>query len=293
MNRKLIAASCLLASLAVSCGGEVDDPADLGIDQDEFTSGELALRGHEDLLRFGIEFANSLLNSDFGIASYFEAVPYGEECDSSHTMLHGNCVTDSPDSIMTTYYGVSSTAWQFDGTIMDLHFLRDYYLKSVYSAKTSCVKSRDRVINATSIAMQKWQAGDRAGAEYWVGHATHIIQDSFSAAHTARTGTLLRTLTDVCTFGRKVKNVCYHELIDSDDRIWNDSLLCQLDPNNREWECLTPQAQSAAYATGGYLRLIGRHVQGGFAGDLPTKLNTYFDTISDGYTGYHNCGTLK
>jgi len=45
--------------------------------------------------------------------------------------------------------------------------------------------------------------------------------------------------------------------------------------------------------TGGYLRVVGRHVQGGFTGDLTAALNAYFDAASDGYAGFHNCGTLK
>lgn len=293
MKKTAIVATCSLALLAFSCGGEVDDPSDIGIDQDEFSDGAGALRGHEDITRFSIEFANSLLNSEFGIAQYWAPVPYGEACDSGHTLLHGNCVTDSPDSTMTSYYGVSSSNWQFDGRIMDLHFLRDYLGNGVYGSKASCIQSRDRIINATHVAMDKWAAGDRAGAEYWLGHATHIIQDSFSAAHTTRSGTLLRTLGDVCTYGRKVSKVCYHQTIDTRDRVWRTTLACQLDPNNRSWGCLTTYAQSAAYATGGYLRVVGRHVQSGFTTDLTAALNAYFDTASDTYAGFHNCSTLK
>jgi hypothetical protein len=293
MIKNLMVASCCLALLAVNCGGEVDDPENVGIDQEEFTEGVGPLRGHEDVLRFSIDFANSLLKSEFGINQYWAPVPYGEACDSSHSMLHGTCVTDSPDSTMTSYYGVSSGSWQTDGTIMDLHFLRDYNGTGVYGSKVSCQKSRARIINATSIAMQYWQAGNRAAAEYWIGHAAHIIQDSFSAAHTTRSGTLLRTLGDVCTYGRKVSGVCYHSTIDSRDRVWRTTFSCTFDPNNRSWGCLTAQAQSAAYATGGFLRVIGRHVQSGFTTDLTAALNAYFDTASDGYAGYHNCGTLK
>jgi hypothetical protein len=293
MKKNLIVASCFLALLAVNCGGEVDDPENVGIDQEPFSDGAGPLRGHEDVLRFSIEFANSLLNSEFGIANYFAAVPYGEACDSSHTMLHGNCVTDSPDSTMTSYYGVSSGSWQTDGNVMDLHFLRDYNGTGVYGSKVSCQKARARIINAATIAMQKWKAGDRNGAEYWIGHATHIIQDSFSAAHATRSGTLLRTLGDVCTYARQVKNVCYHQTIDTRDRVWKTTFSCTFNPNNRSWGCLTAQAQSAAYATGGFLRVIGRHVQSGFTTNLTAAVNAWFDTASDGYAGYHNCGTLQ
>ena len=113
------------------------------------------------------------------------------------------------------------------------------------------------------------------------------------ASSAERSGSLLRTLNDVCTYGRSARNICYHQSIDTRDRVWNSSLLCQLDPSNRSWGCLTTYAQSAAYATGGYLRVVGRHVQGGFTGDLAAALNAYFDTASDGYAGYFNCGTLK
>jgi hypothetical protein len=293
MKKHVIVAACFSALLAVNCGGEVDDPTNVGIDQEPFSDGSGALRGHEDILRFSIEFANTLLKSEFGVAGYWTPVPYGEACDSSHLMLHGNCATDSPDSQMTSYYGVSSSAWQTAGSVQDLHFLRDYLGTGVYGSKVSCQTSRDRIINATHVAMDKWAAGDRAGAEYWIGHATHIIQDSFSAAHTTRSGTLLRTMTDVCSYGRQVKGVCYHSLIDTRDRVWRSTLACQLDPNNRSWGCLTTQAQSAAYATGGYLRVIGRHVHSGFTTDLTATLNAWLDTASDGYAGYHSCSALK
>ena len=91
-----------------------------------------------------------------------------------------------------------------------------------------------------------------------------------------------------------MKNVCYHQLFDTRDRVWNSSWSCQLDPSNRSWGCLTPQAQSAAYATAGFLRVMAHHVHSDPNGDLAAALNTWFSGGAvDAYSDYFHCENLR
>jgi len=299
MKTSIVASVVFGAATLSACGGEIANGGGSGSDvaasQDPFTDGSGPLRGHEDLTRFGIGFANSLLAAETGTASFFTPIPSGQACDGSESiLLAGNCATDTPDSTMTSYYGVSALSWQTAPTLQELHFLRNYVGASgVEGAKLACTDALAHIITIANLAVSKWRAGDRAGFDYWVGHAVHTIQDSFSAAHTSRGGTLLRTLDDVCSYGRQVNGVCYHQIVDTRDRIWNSSWSCQLDPTNRSWGCLTPQAQSAAYATGGFLRVMGHYVHSGASGDLAAALTAWYSGGSvDSYSNYFHCETL-
>lgn len=301
MHHNVSTAAALLLALSIpACAVSTEAPADpvdttVTTDQQAFTDGAGPLRGHEDVLRFGIDYANALIAAETGATGFYPSVASGDSCSgTTHPVLLGNCATDSPDTTMTSYYGVSPSSWQTAPYLQELHFLRNYEgSKGVEGANAACQGARSWIINATLLAMDAWQAGDRDQASYWLGHATHMVQDSFSAAHASRTGTLLRTITDVCSYGRKVNGVCYHALLDTRDRVWRSTWSCQLDPTNRSWSCLTPQAQSAALATAGYLRVVARHVRSGFSTDLLSAMNTYFDGGAvDAYTSYFHCEQL-
>ena len=284
----------ILSALMVSCGNADPDPTDISSDQEEFFSGSLMFRGHEDITRFGITYANNLMKSEFGVSNYFPTVAKGEACTSTaHTILLGDCATDDPDTTLTNYYGVPASSFGSDPDLQELHFLRNYAGSGVESGFAACDNETGWIIYLTQMAMLYWQDGDVAAAHYWMGHVLHAVQDSFGPAHTRRGGTLYRTLTDVCSYGRQVSGVCYHQLFDTRDTIWKSTFYCKVLDWNRSWSCLTPQAQSAAYATAGYLRVIGRHVKGGFAGDLEAKLTAWFQGGAvDSYSDYFHCETL-
>jgi hypothetical protein len=283
----------VVLALVLGCDGSIEPSEDpnIGVDQEEFYSG--LIKGHEDITRFGIQYANSLIKSELGVSNFYPTVTVGTSCLlTSHRLLKGNCVTDSPDSTMTGYYGVSSSQWGSAPNLQDLHFTRNYVGTSgVVSAETACLGARARVINAAVLGTNYWKSGNLSMAHYWVGHGMHMIQDGLAKAHTRRTGTLLRTLTDVCSWGRQVSGVCYHATIDSGDAIWLSKLTC---PGlTRSWSCLKPEAQDAAYATAGYLRVIARYVNGGFTGDLTAMLNDYFDgAATDAFVDYFHCEQL-
>jgi hypothetical protein len=263
-----------------------------GETEDEFTNGGGPLRGHEDVTRFGIDYANILLQRE-GRVTRFPAMPSGESCPSGHPIMHGNCATDSGDSTMRDTYGAGWLDWQTNANTQVLHFLRNHYGTSgVIPARSTCVLSRERIIGATVRAMDSYRAGSPGWGMYWLGHATHIIQDSFSAAHTRRTGSALRSLVDICSYDREVAGVCYHGMVDIRDRVWRDTLGCQLNPWDRSYSCLTTEAQRASLATAGYLRQVARYMEGGYRDDLTALLNAYFDRADDDYTGYHDCRSL-
>ena len=293
----------LALALILGCdgGGTIVDPPygddEVGVTEKEFSNGDGALRGHEDILRIGIEHGNALIAAESGIAGMFTPVPFGDACPStSHVLLKGDCVTDNPDATMSAFYGVSDADWDYAPLLQDLHFMRNYVGSyGAESARLACWGARERITVATEKAMGYWQAGDRVAADYWLGHALHIVQDSFAKSHARRTGTNLRTLTDVCTYGRIVWGACYHLTYDPTDLIWRrDSWSCAFDPNVRTYECMTDQARGAVRASAGFLRTIGRYVVSGFTANLDLLLDQYFEAgATDNWNDYFHCSQLR
>lgn len=279
----------VLACLGVAWGCQGSPPeAPAQAIQQPFTDGPGPLRGHEDITRFGVSGANQLLGTQF-----WSPIANGQACDGSEPfLLTGNCATDWPDDLMLARYGGSLLAWQDDPNLQELHFLRNHVGGGVEGAQSACWNSRALIADVANLALSEWQTGDRATFDYWIGHALHIIQDSFSAAHTVRSGSLLRVLGDVCSYDLQVPGVCHHAVADTRDRIWRTTWSCELNPWNRSWGCLTPQAQSAAYATAGFLRVVAQHLLWGSAADLGAEVQAWLDTASDGYSGYFQCWTL-
>ena len=118
-----------------------------------------------------------------------------------------------------------------------------------------------------------WQSDHmRIKSFQYTGWAMAYIywQDSFSKAHTRRSFDG-KSIIDVCTYGSEVEGVCmhqagihFHDLLPSgalfeEDRIWlTEPASCNLNPRNRGWECLKPEAQLAAEVSAGYLVLYAK-----------------------------------
>lgn len=272
-----------------------DGPSEAEVDDVEqaFTDGAGPLRGHEDLTRLSVNLANIWLKVELGRERFFPAVTEEDTClSASHPMVQGNCATDFPDATMLSTYGVAKSEWQTAASVQDLHFLRDHVgTSSAVSARAACVASRGRIVEATRRAVAAWRAGDVTRAQYWLGHAQHIIQDSFSPAHTPRVGPSLHTLADVCTYGRTVAGVCRHAKVDARDRIWLDTPSCQLNPLSRGQTCLSPGALQAMYASTGYLRTFAKLVTKTPEADVATALTPFFEQDSE-QTGGFRCSTL-
>jgi len=150
--------------------------------------------------------------------------------------------------------------------------------------------ARERIIVATEQAMLSYQNGDMNRFFYWIGHASHNVEDSFSPAHARRSGSQYKTLTDVCIYDMTVPGVCTHAKIDTGDLIWSTSWACVF-TTARNYECLKPEAQGAVRATAGYFRTVANIVKNG--SDVRSALNAYFENSTDQYNGYHKCGSLR
>jgi hypothetical protein len=246
-SRVLCLGAC---SVLAGCGTD-----DASSQEQYWTGGMGPLRGHEEILRYGIEMANAQIATTLGVQNFYPVMPAGESCSSpTNPLTQGNCATDSPTEELIAYYGVSKSAWQTDGTIMDLHFLRNHLSTTqVVSAYEGCVTSTDQILEASYNGVALWRDGWSSEGLFWLGHATHTVQDSFSPAHASRSGAGLYALTDVCTYGIELRGVCYHSKVSTGDRVWGGSLGCQWNPFNRTFNCLIPEAQQAALATAGYL----------------------------------------
>ena len=283
----------LLSALMLGCAAPADEGG-VSSTRRAFSGGPGALRGHEDLTRLAVDLANGAIEGEFGIAGLYPAIESGDDCWSTAApMLVGNCATDSPDEVMSAFYGVSGADWQTAPGLQNLHFLRNYVGDSgVETAWEACMGARDFAARATGIAVEAWNDGRLDDALYWLGHATHILQDSFATPHAVREGTLLRHLLDVCSYRREVAGVCYHSMVElSGDRVWLDSWDCEMDPFLRSWDCLKPEAQSAVLATAGYLIAVGRVLVG--SDDLDGAIADVFaGRLRDDYTGYFGCSTL-
>jgi hypothetical protein len=282
-------------ALAGCVGLPAEEEAAVGERRAAFTQGAGPFRGHEDITRFGIDLANPLIETETGVAGFFPTVVSGDSCDvTTHAILLGGCATDFPDSRMSARYGVDASDWGLAPTLQDLHFLRNWVGDDgVVTARATCLAARSRIQTATEWAVAAWQADETEEARYWIGHALHTIQDSFAPPHTRRSGTLLRRLDDVCSYVREVDGVCFHPELDLGDRVWRETVSCALDPDERSWDCLKPQAQAAARATAGYLRVVARYLDAGATGDLGALLATYFaGGALDDFVDYFHCETL-
>jgi hypothetical protein len=260
-----------------------------------FTTGWGPARGHEDVLRFGTDFANDLLTGEVGTYGFYPRIYSGEDCvTSTNPLVLGNGATDFPDDVIAAFYRADPDHWHDSPTLQDLHFLRNWVgADGVETPREACVGAQQRVIEATRKAGEAWRSGWTTDAYYWIGHATHILQDSFATPHTLRMGAYLRTLVDVCTYDRELPGVCYHSTVATGDRVWETTFSCEFSPDDRSWDCLTPEAQDAALATTGYLLVVGRWLNAGAVGDVGPRLETWFTGPAvDIYTGYFSCEWL-
>jgi len=238
-------------------------------------------RGHEDITRFGVDLANRELGSR--TFPEVEAGTYGALTDNA--LVQGNTKTDFPNDELLRFYGATGSGWTSSPDLQDLHFLRNYPDGSPQSIHDTCNAVRKRIRNAAFQAVSL-QHQNREKYLFWLGHSTHIIQDSFAPPHSRRSGVLYRNIEDICTYGRRFDGICYHETVELGDAVWRTSDKgCAANPLDRSWACLRPQSQAAAYATAGFLIAVAR----ANPGNLDANLDAYFDDPSSGYTGYFRC----
>ena len=214
---------------------------------------------------------------------------------SQNMIIHGNFATDFP-----TQTKVLDLAAFWNNPHIDkfenadsqvLHFLRNYTNKlTLASAYDTCMQARTNIKKVTLNALRYWEKNDRVKALFLIGHALHTIQDSFSPAHTKRSGDDNNdNLENICFFGgqmwRKMDfkdkrfrdGLCYHSAPDSRDAVWNinpkeykatldnwkNENVSQCDKqknypetDNDKKSCLKNEARLARFASEKYLFLV-------------------------------------
>lgn len=264
-QKKLIA--LMMASFGLgACSKEGMDSS-----KPHFSTGVLIYRGHEDLTAIAIKNANQIIKEQHGIETFFPAAAMEEGAIfSENPVIIGNFRTDFPTSEFAKRYGVdlevpdsfdsieafyqaaeSFQAWHHAPEIQHLHALRDFRQDgSVASASETCHQVQNTITTVTIEAVNTFKSNRQdTNALLLTGHATHMIQDSFSAAHTKRTGEAGINLEDHCSYGPEVPGVCHHEENDSRDQIYK-SPWCSVVASD---DCLIPEAQNAIRATTSYL----------------------------------------
>lgn len=283
----------LIAFINLSCSPEPTSPPS---DLDWFT-GYGPTRGHEDLVRFSVASANAWINHQHGQVDFYIPIPSGENgLRSRIPMVQGVTRSDIPDAEMLRRYQVSAADWHTSPDLQGLHFLRNYDgSDDTVSFEDACQDSRQRLVDAT---MESWDAltqGNTARAMYYLGHALHMIQDSFSPAHTRRGGDDLKSLTDICAYDRPLSEACQHQELDARDRVWKATIACQINPDLRSWDCLNRSAQQSVYASTGFLVMFADawFSRGQQNDNITTYLLDYLETLRWGQlSGYFRCDRI-
>jgi hypothetical protein len=267
---------------ALGCGSEAEHQHA----ETKFVTGAGPFRGHEDITRMAVELANHELEAELG-SRPFPTVLYGlNAVDTDNPLVLGNYQSDFPSSKMRAFYNALNADWHNDGGLQQIHSLRGsengFYRNNHYSCETQ----RRTIRTASHKALEAFQNGDRNEGLYWIGHATHVIQDSFSAAHVNRDQ---RRIIEFCSYGKEFPGTCYHLSVDARDYVWHQGLgSCTLDPNSRDADCLRDEAKWAVEATQGYLRTMGRLI-GRSTTELDTPLNDYYSNANVTGQGYFRC----
>ncbi len=219
------------------------------------TTSRVYTPGHEVLVRAAIEKANTAVGQNF----YSPIIPADIDAPeySQNGLIVGNFSTDRPDDtafgrqLRDLYH--APTGWHEEPNIQSLHFLRDFKGDGdLTSGIDSCRASQAKIIGAVARADQLYRSGNRSSALQFLGHATHILQDSFSPEHTQREGL---TILDLCSYGREKNGVCKHTATALGDNIFewgpNQDDQCQVDKASYTFpeSCMKPAARDAITAT--------------------------------------------
>lgn len=263
-------------TLAAACGPQPDE----SVSDTKWLTGAGPARGHEDITRLAVDEANDALQGLIGQRPYPKIAKGVAGADTGNMMVLGNYESDFDTPRMRDFHQVGKVDWHNDGRIQHIHSLRDFSGTEPLALRPACEAIRSNIIQAARLGIERYQAGDVETGRYWLGHATHVIQDSFSVAHAQRDENDPKHIKDICVYGFKVDNVCQHASVDLDDRVWLATGRCAWDPTKRDRKCLKKQAQDAVTATAAFLINAGEAI---FAGKpLDETLQGYFSCETAG-----------
>lgn len=231
--------------------------------------------GHEDLTHYAAIDANMLLGRYlFPVHGHVLGETAG--IVSENALIRGNYLTDRPldrrdgeiDFEAIIGRDISSNfAWHDISDSYAFHFLRR--IRPLQDARDACLEAQDRVVELTEMGLSVY-GEDLDLAMNYFGAATHIIQDSFSKAHSVRLG---GEVLDVCTFGEEYSGVCYHSMLDaaSEDMIYKSRVGVPVGVERVKGN-LKDDALMAVEASSEYLMVVGL----GLVGDGGVDLDRVF-----------------
>lgn len=190
-----------------------------------------------DLSRGGIKLLSDLDSNKLGLVGALATNP----------IVKGVYCSDFPDNSKCTFnlakfwYGEKANEidWHNGAFTQSLHFLRDYDQKNgLMSAHKACLEGRRKIIGIAQNAAVQWSKGNTENSLFLIGHAAHVIQDSFSHAHVLRENVAGKfKIKDICYYGddkrqelkiiRKEFMACFHPTIISnsvEEAILGDSI---------------------------------------------------------------------
>ncbi|MBF0206987.1 MAG: hypothetical protein HQK53_08850 [Oligoflexia bacterium] len=241
--------------------------------EEKWTSGPV--RGHEDITRFAVLAANKFIGHDF-----YPVVAYGDSgLISKNFLIQGNYQTDFPSATLCRRYHIdlkdcNLSRWQNNPELQIIHSLRNLpngQKQEVPTLLNTLQGIRQIIIQNTAYALQFHQQGKENLFFFWIGHVVHTIQDSFSPAHVKRNPNTLGII-DMCIYGKKVDQVCYHHLLDTGDYIWVLKWGCL---NGRSFACLKDEAVDAVKASAEYLETVYRFIQNNLQDDFDYQDNDW------------------
>ena len=273
-------------------------------------------RGHEDLTRFAVNIANKIINGDFDASikkmsdtdKYFTPVKEGEQgLYTNHPIVLGSFRTDFPEETILSPMRKNYFEYEIEIDLIEyyknnynidiadedshrrnLHSLREIFGDEVQSKVDAVEGAKEYIMNATVEAVISLTNGEIEKGYFWIGHAIHILQDSFAFSHTQRLPSNLKVITDVCTFKEKYENICFHPNPIKDflqeDRIWKNNFLCSWTPI-RTYNCLKDRAKAASEVGAGYLYAVAKILDDN--SDIEETLIDFFEGSSEiPYSGY-------
>jgi len=181
LSRRIMVGGLILSSMCLTnCGvDETEQPRD--------AAGKFNSRSPNDVHEALVSDAISFMNK-------WDTVRFDKE-----NLNEGNDGTDQNSYILIDYYRSAypylTTFPEYAGmnvtpeSIPEAHFVRNTDPKSPYTIRTSraaCERAKELIVKATTVAFIEFDSGYMNFYNFFLGHATHIIQDAFPTNHVSR-----------------------------------------------------------------------------------------------------------
>ena len=198
---------------------------------------------HEELTRQAYEYLQNKWKAEGADhRSYLEG-----ELDALYYITRGVYATDVPNGNYVIslpkfwQFPTDITKWHHNPFGQHLHALRNRKADGIQleSAFNACTGTKKDLLNVLSQAFDNLAKDKKSDYFFLVGHGLHIIQDSFSTAHTQRQDSGNYNLIDMCYYGDRLDNekACYHKDPDNRDHIWlTQDLTDAISLTRKEWE---------------------------------------------------------